>query len=441
VKILKEKIKIGVVCVARKTFDYIAAEEIFKKIQSKLKKIENIDWEINSELLIETEDAQATAQKLKSKNIDGLICISGTFALGHLILELNKVIQKPILLWGLEELPYDGGKIRLNSVCGINLNSSNLYKAGVKNYQVVIGDQIDEDWLDSLRIIKAFATKHIGIIGYRAKGFFNLDIDELDLYKELGLLIDHYELNKIYSIDVNTDKVKERIEQIKKIFDVSAISEQQLSRVAELTSKFNEFMECNQLDALAIRCWPEFAAEFGIAPCAAMSILQAEGRILTCEGDILGSLSMVAHSAIGAETPYLADFSQVDFKENFALLWHCGVAPCNLWDGKCNRSLEPYFAGGKGVTADFVMKSGPVSFLRIDYAPGEYRLFLQKGNIIPMEKELKGTYAKAVFEDHVGDVLKKIIDNGIAHHISVVYDDYIRPLEIFAKIKGWKVIK
>jgi len=438
---LKEKIKIGVVCVARKTFDYIAAEEIFKEIQSKLKKIENIDWEINSELLIEIKDAQATAQDLKSKAIDGLVCISGTFALGHLILELNKVIQKPILLWGLEELPYDGGKIRLNSVCGINLNSSNLYKAGVKNYHVVIGDQMDEDWLDALRIIKAFAIKHLGIIGYRAKGFFNLDIDELDLYKELGLLIDHFELNNIYNIDVGTDKVKERIEQIKKIFDVSPISEQQLSKVAELTSKFTEFIERNQLDALAIRCWPEFATDFGIAPCAAMSILQAEGRILACEGDILGSLSMVAHSAIGAEAPYLADFSQVDFKENFALLWHCGVAPCNLWDGKCNRSLEPYFAGGKGVTADFVMKSGQVSFLRIDYAPGEYRLFLQKGNIIPMEKELKGTYAKAVFEDHIRDVLKKIIKNGIAHHISVVYGDYIRPLEIFAKIKGWNVIK
>jgi len=27
-------------------------------------------------------------------------------------LELNKVIKKPIMLWGLEELPYDGGKIR-----------------------------------------------------------------------------------------------------------------------------------------------------------------------------------------------------------------------------------------------------------------------------------------------------------------------------------------
>jgi len=438
---MKEKIKVGVVCIARKTFDYIAAEEIFKKIQIDLKKIENIDWEINTDLLIEIQDAQATAQDLKTKNIDGLICISGTFALGHLILELNKVVQKPILLWGLEELPYDGGKIRLNSVCGINLNSSNLYKAGVKNYHVVIGDQIDEDWLDSLRIIKAFSTKHIGILGYRAKGFFNLDIDELDLYKELGLLIDHFELNKIYDIAIDANKIKERIDQIKKDFDVSAISEQQLNKVAELACKFYEFMEYNQLDALAIRCWPEFATDFGISPCAAMSILQAEGRILTCEGDILGSLSMVAHSAIGAETPYLADFSQVDFKENFALLWHCGVAPCNLWDGKCNRSLEPYFAAGKGVTADFVMKSGQASFLRIDYTPGEYRLFLQRGKIIPMEKELKGTYAKVVFKDHVRDVLMKIIDNGIAHHISVVYDDYIRPLEIFAKIKGWNVIK
>ena len=438
---LKEKIKVGVVCVARKTFDYSAAADIFKKIQSELKKIKSIDWEINSELVIEIEDAQATAQELKSKNIEGLICISGTFALGHLILELNKVIQKPILLWGLEELPYDGGKIRLNSVCGINLNSSNLYKAGVKNYQVVIGDQVDEDWLDSLRIMKAFATKHIGILGYRAKGFFNLDVDELDLYKELGLLVDHYELNNIYNIEVDTEKVKERVEQIKKIFDVSQISEQQLMCVADLTSKFDEFMEHYQLDALAIRCWPEFAADFGIAPCAAMSILQSEGKILSCEGDILGSLSMVAHSAIGAETPYLTDFSQVDLKQNFALLWHCGVAPCNFWDGKCNRSLEPYFAGGKGVTADFVMKSGQISFLRIDYTPGEYRLFLQKGNIIPMEKELKGTYGKVIFEDHVRDVLKKIIDNGIAHHISIVYGDYMRPLEIFAKIKGWKIIK
>ena len=117
-----------------------------------------------------------------------------------------------------------------------------------------------------------------------------------------------------------------------------------------------------------------------------MSLLQAEGKILTCEGDVLGSLSMLAHQAVGAETPFLADFSQVNFEQNFALLWHCGVAPCNLWDGQCVRSLDTYFAGGKGVTADFVMKPGSVSILRLDYAPGEYCIFLQRGTAYSHDK-------------------------------------------------------
>ena len=438
---MKQEIKIGVVCVARKTFDYKAAEAIYSQIKEDLKKIEKIEWHFISDLVIEIKEAQQAADYLARKQVDGLVCISGTFALGHLILELNKKVQRPILLWGLEELPYDGGKIRLNSVCGINLNSSNLYKAGVKNYHVVIGKEIDVDWLDAIRILRAFSSSHIGIIGYRAKGFFNLDVDELDLYRELGILIDHYELNEVFSLEVDDAQVNQRREQIKDIFDVSGISEEQLNRVAYLTAKFGKFLEQNQLDALAIRCWPEFANTYGISPCAAMSILQMENKILTCEGDILGSLSMLAHQAIGGANPFLSDFSQVDFKEDFGLLWHCGVAACNLWDGKCNRSLDTYFAGGRGVTADFVMKPGEISMLRIDYTPGEYRLFLQKAEGIPMNKDLKGTYVKVKFQDHVREVLNKIIQNGIAHHISVAYGDFIKPLEIFARIKGWKVIK
>ncbi|NHJ21573.1 MAG: fucose isomerase [Candidatus Lokiarchaeota archaeon] len=437
---MKQEIRVGLVCLARKTFDYQAAEEIYRKIKNDLNKFEYIQWEIVESLVFEIEEAQKAAHLLSSREVDALVCISGTFALGHLILELNKIVKKPILLWGLEELPYDGGKIRLNSVCGINLNTSNLYKAGVRNYHVVIGDQIDEDWLSAIRIIKAFFTNRIGIIGYRAKGFFNLDVDELDLYKQLGVLVDHFELDDVYSYEVNKGELRKRVEHIKSIFDVSKVTEQQLAKVAELVVKFEGFINDNQLSALAVRCWPEFAEDFGISPCAAMSILQSEGKILSCEGDILGALSMLAHKAIGGESPFIADFSQVDLKENFGLLWHCGVAACNLWDEKCNRSLDNYFAGGKGVTADFVMKSGEISMARIDYAPEEYRVFLQKAQGIPMNKDLKGTYVKVTFEEDVRVVLDKIIQNGIAHHISVVYGDFIKPLEIFAKLQGWKII-
>ena len=438
---MKQSIQIGVVCLARKTFDHEAAKEIYANISQDLRTIENVNWEIVPELIIEIEDAQKAAHSFASKGIDALICISGTFALGHLILELNNAIGQPILLWGLDELPYDGGKIRLNSVCGINLNSSILYKAGIKTYHVIIGNEIDQDWLDAIRILKAFSTARIGLVGGRAHGFFNLDFDEEDLKNQLGVTVIRFELDEIYAQETNNEKVEKRKKQIESIFEISTISADQLDKLSHLIEKFDSFMKKNELTALAVRCWPEFAASYGISPCAAMSILQSEGMIIACEGDVFGCQSMVAHEAIGGETPYFADLSQVNFEEDFALLWHCGVAPCNLWDGKCVRSLDTYFAGGKGITADFVMKSGEISILRIDYAPGEYRVFLQSAEAVPMLKELKGTYAKVKFNDIVKEVLDKVIYNGIAHHISVVYGDFIQPLEIFAKIKGWEVIK
>lgn len=438
---MKQKVRLGVVCLARNTFDFQAAKQIYENLLDDLQNLEEVEIAAIPGLTIEVEEAREAAQELSGRNIDGLVVISGTFHLGHLVLELHKVLNKPLLLWGLPELPYNGGKIRLNSICGVNLNASNLYKSGMRSYTVCLGSAIDENWIDAVRIDAALKDAHIGILGYRAKGFFNVGVYDLGVYKHMGVLIDHYELSEVWNYSISEAQVSSRLAQIKNIFDVSELSDDQVLRVAELSAKLDAFMDANSLTSLAVRCWPEFAAEFGISPCAAMSLLQSEGRILTCEGDIEGSISMIAHRAIGGETPYLFDFSQINLEEDFALLWHCGVAPCNLWDGRCVRSLSTYFAGGKGVTADFVLKEGSVSVLRIDSADSRYRMLLAKGEVIPMEKELRGTYMKVRFSIPVGDLLHKVIDNGIAHHASVVYGTFLEPLRIYTKIKGWELIE
>ena len=163
-------------------------------------------------------------------------------------------------------------------------------------------------------------------------------------------------------------------------------------------------------------------------------------KILSCEGDIQGLMSMLAHKAIGADTPFLADLSQVNLEEDYPLMWHCGVAPSNLWDGKCQISLDTYFAGGKGVTADFVMKEGDVNIMRIDTALGKTRIFMQEGKAEYMEKLLRGTYAKVRFEKHMTEVLDLLIYNGIAHHVSLVYGRYERIFKILGRIMNWEVI-
>ncbi|MCX8058705.1 MAG: fucose isomerase [Spirochaetes bacterium] len=438
---MNKKSKIGVVCGLRKTFDYNTASQIFEEKKRYLRSINLVDWVIYEKPVFEVEDLSDVVNYFISSNIDAFIFISGTFHLGHLPLFIYKHLNKPVYFWGWDELPYDGGKIRLNSVCGVNLNCSNFYKSGIDNFHYSIGDEIDINWLKAINIIHGLNNSKVGIAGYRAHGFFNVDVDDTSIYKNFGILIDHFELSEIFNYNFDKEDFDYFNQKVKKIFNTKALSEEQINKVVILSAKLKKFFVDNNLSSLAIRCWPEFAASFSISPCASMSILQSEGIILTCEGDLDGSISMIAQKYAGSDYPYLADFSQINLKENFGLLWHCGVAPCNLWDGKCDITLDTYFAGGKGVTAGFVMKEGEISLLRLDSVNGDYRVFLSEGKIIPMDKALTGTYGKVVFKTHIKNVLDKIISNGIAHHISVSYGNYNDAFRIFAKIKKLKIIE
>ncbi len=434
------RVKIGVVCLARKTFDYQAAGEIFNRIKRGLSVLNDAEFIFVDDLVIEVEDAKNAAAMLIGKMVDGLVCISGTFHLGHLLLEIDKILGKPTLLWALPELPYDGGKIRLNSICGLNLNASNLYKSGVKNYHAHFGTDIDLDWVKAISVIKALKDSRIGVIGSRAHGFFNLDVYDLNLYREFGILTDYFSMSELINCKAHSGDADEKRRLLENTFDASSLSDGQIESTAYLAAGIEKFMDSNGLDAIAVRCWPEFAATYGISPCASMSLVQPSGRITACEGDVEGAVSMLAQKAAGADTPYLFDFSQVNFEEDYALLWHCGVAPCNLRDGASACTLDTYFAAGKGVTAGFVLRPGDLTILRFDSAPGEQRVFLKRATGLPMEKLLSGTYLKARFEEPVKDVLRKVVDNGIAHHASMAYGDFIRPFELLAKIKGWRLI-
>lgn len=437
---MKSNIRLGVVCLARNTFDFAAAAELYSGILEGLSKLENVTVCAVKQLVMEVSDAEKAADELYGNKVDGVAVISGTFHLGHLALEIKKRVDKPLLLWGLPELPYNGGKIRLNSVCGVNLNASNLVKSGINDFTYTIGESIDENWLDAVRMTTALKNAKVGILGYRAHGFFNLDIDELSLYRKFGILVDHYELEQVWNYKIDQKERDGFAEMINEKFDTSGITPRQADLVADLAAKLKAFVRDNGLNALAIRCWPEFAAGFGVAPCAAMSLLQSQDIVLACEGDIDCALTMLCHKAAGAETPFMADLSQVNLKEDFALMWHCGVAPANLCDGKCSATLDTYFAGGRGVTAGFVMKSGDINMARLDSINGHYRLFQEKGKAVPMEKLLTGTYAKVIFDKPMKEVLDKVVYTGVAHHVSMAYGDYTQAMLIFARLNGIEVL-
>lgn len=434
---MAEKLKIGVFCLARKTFDYQAASRLYGEIIKELTQIENTEFYCVQELLYERDDARRAAEELIRFSPDGLVAISGTFHLGSLLLEIVQRLPLPLLLWGLDELPYESGKIRLNTVCGVNLDASNLYKAGYRNYHASFGNRLDLDWLSAIKALALLSRSRIGLIGSRAHTFYNLAYDELATWHDLGLLVDHFSLQDLLEWPVEVRTEEKWLQELKNSFTVAEITDHQLLLTARLAAKLESFMGSHNLDSLALRCWPEFADSYGIAPCGALSLVQAKGKIIACEGDVEGAISMLLHRFLGAKTPFLADLSKVDFAKDEALLWHCGVAPCNLWDGKSEISLDSYHAGGKGVTAGFVLKEGPLSILRLDSVGSERRLFSGEGQALPMGKDLKGTYVRVKFKVGAKKLLEEVIYNGVAHHVSVAYGDYERQIKLISRIKQW----
>ena len=82
------------------------------------------------------------------------------------------------------------------------------------------------------------------------------------------------------------------------------------------------------------------------------------------------------------------------------------------------------------------MKYGDINMARLDSVNGTYRLFQEKGEAIPMNKILAGTYAKVKFAHPMKEVLDRVVYGGVAHHVSMVYGDFTQSFEIFARLMG-----
>lgn len=54
---------------------------------------------------------------------------------------------------------------------------------------------------------------------FTLKGFYNVDVDELHLYKELGVLVSHYELSDFFGGEASLEEVEKEVKELKATFD------------------------------------------------------------------------------------------------------------------------------------------------------------------------------------------------------------------------------
>jgi L-fucose isomerase-like protein len=120
--------RIGVLPLARPTFDVPFAEENAAKAFAALDRTGHTILGSRA-LLFDAAAAEAAMVALQDEVLDVLLLLQVTFTDASMTVRIAEAATVPLAIWGFPE-PRTGGRLRLNSFCGVNLAAHALGRAG-----------------------------------------------------------------------------------------------------------------------------------------------------------------------------------------------------------------------------------------------------------------------------------------------------------------------
>jgi L-fucose isomerase-like protein len=274
------------------------------------------------------------------------------------------------------------------------------------------------------------------------------NLDEAKLGELFGIQIQRIELEAVFDRARSVNKTT--IDQTRALIDthldnLSSLEQVPLNGTLSVYNALKEVAVEQKLDGLAVRCWPEFFTQLGCAACGAMSML-SDGLGLdaalpcSCEADINGTLTQLMLQILADAPAFGTDIVGVDLAQDMIALWHCGLAPLSMADPDLPAHGGVHSNRGLPLVMDFQLKSGPITFARISQATGNISLVLGKGEMLSLPKPFSGTSGTLRPGGTTTKFLEVLMRDGLEHHISLVYGDYLAELQAFAHQAGISVL-
>jgi len=393
---------------------------------------------------IETrEDGLKVAAQFKEnrENIDGIIVALPNF--GFEIGIINAIsdanLGVPVLVQAYDDY---NDKVDLDSrrdaFCGKISVCNNLYQYGIPFsdttyhtydiYDPLVKSDI-EKFAGICRVVNGLRHCRLGQIGTRPLGFNTCRASE-KLLQRSGITVVPADLSELIfaaqAIDDNDPAYKEKLEKIAAYANVPANYAEKMPLVCKFAVAVDNWVEANQVDALAIQCWDSLEQNYGCAACVTMSMLSDKLIPAACETDIAGAVSMYALALASNHAPAL-----MDWNNNFAqdrdkcVCTHCGNFPKGFI-GHDDLKLTPL--GVLGRTLGKVRTFGAVSakvaegdftYFRIstDDPKGTIKAYAGEGKITNDPYGMDGCIAVTEVPN-LQKLMKHICRNGYEHHVA-----------------------
>ena len=438
---------VALVALARSTFDMALAEEMTSRVRIAL---QNAGFTLTGPgaFVSNTQEAMVVSQSLSKALPDLLILLQATFADSTVAVHLAKHIDAPLLLWGLPEA-LTGGRLRLNSFCGINLAAHALRRNGY-DYDYLYAPPEDGAAVRQVtRLARAGSVRRrlrqarIGRVGEHPEGFDSCLFNRETLKLRFGVDVVQLDLGQVFqdARRVDPQEVEGHLQQLGLVVDgLEDLDQTALRKTLASYVALRRMASKLHLDGMAIRCWPEFFTELGCAACGAMSLLSDERVPCSCEVDVNGTLTQLILQGMSGEPTFGSDLVHIDKDKDIAVLWHCGLAPLSMADPTVKPRGTIHSNRKLPFLMEFPLKPGRVTIARVSEASGDYRLVVGSGEIRRAPLSFSGTSGILQFDRPVSDVLDTIMNEGLEHHVSMTYGEVAPELIALAKMLGLPVV-
>jgi L-fucose isomerase-like protein len=263
------------------------------------------------------------------------------------------------------------------------------------------------------------STLKLGVIGKPSDWLIASDVDYKKLKDTLGISL----------IDIEMDELVKEIEQ-KYRFDHPKLNDiknkefdsKSIEGALKIYSGFKAIVNKYKLDGITVRCF-DLLEIYKNTGCLGLSLLNDEGIVAGCEGDIPALISMVILHFLTDEPVFMGNPSSLDLNKNEITLAHCTL-PLNISD---KYYFDTHFESGLGVGIRGIIREGKATIFKL--SGGGHNYFVSGGEIIKnlKDKNLCRTQVRLKLKQDV----KYFLQDSIGNHHLICKGDYSKLVKEF----------
>ncbi len=265
------------------------------------------------------------------------------------------------------------------------------------------------------------ASTKLGVIGKPSDWLIASDVDYNKVKDVLGISLIDIEMGELVKeIDQSHHFAHPKLNDIKnKGFDSKSID-----RALKIYSGFKAIVNKYKLDGITVRCF-DLLGIYKNTGCLGLSLLNEEGIVAGCEGDIHALISMAILHYLTDEPVFMANPSSVDINQNEIILAHCTL-PLNMPD---EFYLKTHFESGLGVGIKGVIGEGEATIFKLSRDGKEY--FVSGGEII--ENLNSENLCRTQIRFRMNEGVKYFLQNSLGNHHLICKGDYSNLVREFFK--------